>query len=55
MPAVISRVQRFHRMQIILQAGKPVQLGELLTRFRGLKPVASAVQVQVDVDPVNLL
>jgi primosomal protein N' (replication factor Y) len=55
MPAAISRIQRFHRMQIILQTSKPAQLGELLSRFRSLKPVASAVQVQVDVDPVNLL
>ncbi|MCE5341697.1 MAG: primosomal protein N' [Planctomycetaceae bacterium] len=55
MPAAISRIQRFHRMQIILQTVKPAQLGELLSRFRGLKPAASAVQVQVDVDPVNLL
>lgn len=55
MPSVISRIQRFHRMQIILQTVKPAQLSELLSRFRCLKPAVSAVQVQVDVDPVNLL
>lgn len=54
-PAAIARVQRFHRMQIILQTQKPSHLSELLGRFRRLKPVSSAVGVQVDVDPVNLL
>jgi len=54
-PAVIARIQRFYRMQIILQAKNPSQIGELLGRFRRLKPVSSAVQTQVDVDPVNLL
>jgi primosomal protein N' (replication factor Y) len=55
LPAAIARIQRFHRMQIILQTQKPSQLCELLTRFRNAKPVSSAVQVQVDVDPINLL
>jgi primosomal protein N' (replication factor Y) len=55
MPAVIARIQRFHRMQIILQAKQPGHLAELFSRFRRLKPSNSAVGVQVDVDPVNLL
>jgi primosomal protein N' (replication factor Y) len=55
LPAAISRIQRYHRMQIILQTQKPSQLCELLSRFRNAKAVSSAVQVQVDVDPVNLL
>ena len=54
-PAVIARIQRFYRMQIILQAQNPSQLGELLGRFRRLRPPNSIVQIQVDVDPVNLL
>jgi primosomal protein N' (replication factor Y) len=54
-PAVIARIQRFYRMQIILQAKNPAQLSEFFNRFRRLKPVSSAVQVQIDVDPVNLL
>ena len=54
-PAVIARIQRFYRMQIILQAKNPAQLAEFFNRFRRLKPVSSAVQMQVDVDPVNLL
>ncbi|MEN6384037.1 MAG: primosomal protein N' [Phycisphaerales bacterium] len=55
MPAAISRIQRYHRMQMILQTQKPAQLCEFLTRFRNAKPVSSAVLVQVDVDPINLL
>ena len=54
-PAVIARIQRFYRMQIILQAKNPAQLAEFFGRFRRLKPVSSAVQMQIDVDPVNLL
>ena len=55
MPAVIARIQRFHRMQIILQAKQAGHLSELFNRFRRLKPPNSTVGVQVDVDPVNLL
>lgn len=54
-PASIARIQRYHRMQIILQTQKPAHLSELLSRFRNSKPISSVVQVQVDVDPVNLL
>ncbi len=53
--AAIARIQRYHRKQIILQTRNPVQLSELLSRFRKLKPPSSLVQIQVDVDPVNLL
>jgi len=53
--SAIARIQRYHRKQIILQTQKPAQLSELLSRFRKLKPPSSAVQVQVDVDPINLL
>jgi len=55
MPAVIGRIQRFYRMQIILRSAYANQLAELFRVFRRLKPVSSAVEVQVDVDPVNLL
>jgi primosomal protein N' (replication factor Y) len=55
MPAVIGRIQRFHRMQIILRTGNPNNFTELFRTFRRLKLPNSAVQVQVDVDPVNLL
>jgi primosomal protein N' (replication factor Y) len=55
MPAVIGRIQRFYRMQIILRTGNPNNFAELFRTFRRLKPPISTVQVQVDVDPVNLL
>ncbi|MHC4123311.1 MAG: replication restart helicase PriA [Planctomycetota bacterium] len=55
MPAVISRVQRFHRMQIILQAPKADFIQELFRVLRTEKPAGSAVKVAIDIDPVNLL
>ena len=54
-PAVISRVQRFHRMQIILQAPQAELLRELFNKLRAEKPVRPAVKVAIDIDPVNLL
>ena len=55
MPAVISRIQRFYRWQIILRTANPNNFARLFEIFRRLKPPISTVQVQVDVDPVNLL
>jgi primosomal protein N' (replication factor Y) len=55
MPAVIGRIQRFYRMQIILRSTGANQLAQLFSRFRHLKLPNSTVEVQIDVDPVNLL
>jgi len=55
MPATISRIQRYHRMQIILQAPDPAPLQGLFTALRAGPPIRPAVKVAVDVDPVNLL
>jgi len=55
MPAVISRIQRFHRMQIIIQAARAETVQQLFTSLRALGPVRGAVKVAVDIDPVNLL
>ena len=55
MPAVIGRIQRFYRMQIILRSAYANQLAQLFSRFRHLKLPSSTVEVQVDIDPVNLL
>ncbi len=55
MPAVISRIQRFHRMQIIIQAARAETIQQLFTSLRTLGPVRGAVKVAVDIDPVNLL
>jgi len=55
MPAVISRIQRFHRMQIIVQAPQASILQELFTDFRNSGAVKPVVQTAIDIDPVNLL
>lgn len=55
MSSTISRIQRFYRMQIILQTANPANLAPLFNSFRRLKPPNSSVQVQIDIDPINLL
>jgi primosomal protein N' (replication factor Y) len=55
MPAVISRIQRFHRMQIVIQAREASVMRQLFTRLRAGKPVRPTVRIAIDVDPVNLL
>jgi primosomal protein N' (replication factor Y) len=55
MQAAIGRIQRFYRMQIILRTGNANNFSLLFGIFRRLKPPVSTVEVQVDVDPVNLL
>jgi len=54
-PAVISRLYRFHRMQIIIQAPNPQILLELFSTLRKQKAVKAKVSVAIDIDPVNLL
>jgi primosomal protein N' (replication factor Y) len=56
MPAVISRIQRFHRMQIIIQAPKAETMQTVFTNLRAeLWRVRPAVKIAIDIDPVNLL
>ncbi len=55
MPSTIVRIQRFSRMQIILQTADINNFAVLFGQFRRLKPPNSAVGLQVDIDPVNLL
>ena len=55
MPAVISRIQRFHRMQIIIQAPKAAIIRELFAGLRKIRPVRPTVKVAIDIDPINLL
>ncbi|MFC1738742.1 primosomal protein N' [Planctomycetota bacterium] len=55
MPAPISRLQRFHRMQIIIQSPQSGFLRELFIHIRAGKRLRPAVKVAIDVDPVNLL
>jgi len=53
--AIISRIQTFHRMQIILQAPQPAILHQLFTTLRNSPPVRPAVTIAIDIDPVDLL
>ncbi len=55
MPATIGRIQRAHRMQIILQSPAATQLQQLFADFRSAPPLRPAVGVYYDVDPVNLM
>jgi primosomal protein N' (replication factor Y) len=55
MPATISRIQRYHRMQIILQAPDPAPLQGLFKALRSAGPIRPAVTVVIDMDPINLL
>ncbi len=55
MPAVISRIQRFHRMQIIIQAPQAETIQKLFAGLRAAGPVRPKVMVAIDIDPVNLL
>jgi primosomal protein N' len=55
MPAIINRIQRFHRMQIIIQAPNPATIQRLFTCLREEKPIRPAVKIVIDIDPVNLL
>ncbi len=55
MPAAISRIQRHHRMQIIVQSARADEIQRLFSTLRTLKPLRPAVMIAVDIDPVNLL
>ncbi|MBE0536825.1 MAG: primosomal protein N' [Phycisphaerae bacterium] len=54
-PAAISRIHSFHRMQIILQAPSVEPLSRFFVCFRALPPVRPAVHSAYDIDPINLL
>ena len=54
-PATISRIQTFHRLQIILQAPTPTILHQLFVTLRKSPPVRPAVTIAIDIDPVDLL
>ena len=55
MPAVISRIQRFQRMQIMIQAPQAATIQRLFAGLRSQGPIRPAVKVAIDIDPVNLL
>lgn len=53
-PAV-SRIQRQHRLHLILQSSSPTQLQALFERLRAMSPLRPAVQTVVDIDPSGVL
>jgi len=55
MPPVISRIQRYHRMQIIIQAPEAETIVRLFMSLKSVGPVRPAVKVAIDIDPVNLI
>ena len=48
-PAVISRIQRFHRMQIIIQTPEAAVLQELFASLRATGAVRPRIKVAIDV------
>lgn len=55
MPATISRIHSFHRMQIILQAPDILSISRLFATLRRMSALRPAVQVSIDIDPINLM
>ena len=55
MPALISRIERFHRIQIIVQTPEAGGMRRLFSLLRADKPIRPAVKIAIDIDPVNLL
>ena len=55
MAATISRIQKMHRMQILIQAPKAETVQALFAELRKGKAIRPSVQVAIDVDPINLL
>ena len=53
-PPLISRIQRFHRLQIVIQAERPSILQTLFQSLRAQPPLRPTVRTTIDVDPVNL-
>lgn len=55
MAAVISRIERFHRIQIIVQTPDAGAMRRLFGTLRADKPIRPALKIAIDIDPVNLL
>jgi primosomal protein N' (replication factor Y) len=55
MPCTISRIERFHRMQIILQAAAALPIQNLCGALRTSGALSQKVKTAVDIDPMNLL
>ncbi len=54
-PAVITRLHRFHRMQIIVQAPDPVVMQRLFAGVRAEQPIRPTVGVAIDIDALHVI
>lgn len=54
-PATISRMHRYHRMQFIVQTEHISTIQRLFADIRAMSPLKPAVTVSVDIDPINLM
>jgi primosomal protein N' (replication factor Y) len=55
MPATISRIGGFHRMQIVIQAAKSQTIQRLFGYLRGMGAIRPAVRVSFDIDPASVM
>lgn len=55
MPPAISRMNRYHRSQIIIQSPDAETISRFFAILRACRPIKPAVKVAIDIDPVNLL
>lgn len=55
MPATISRIGGFHRMQIVIQAEKSGTIQRFFGVLRGMGAIRPAVRVSFDIDPTNIM
>ena len=55
MAAPISRIQRHHRVQIVVQTPDSGTMQRLFAAMRPQAPIRPAVQAAIDIDPVHLL
>ncbi|HOL31653.1 MAG TPA: primosomal protein N' [Anaerohalosphaeraceae bacterium] len=53
-PAV-GRIQRHHRLHLVVQASSPAAIQLLFERMRAMSPIRPAVQTQIDIDPIGVL
>ncbi len=54
-PAVLSRIQRQHRLQIVVQMPDAVSMQRLFAALRAQPPIKPAVKTLFDIDPIHVL
>jgi len=55
MPATISRIGGFHRMQIVIQAATSQTIQRLFGHLRGMPAIRPAVRISFDIDPASVM